>query len=205
MRFIIGDRDGHPRMRADLGHLGHIKQDAEQQVRNLEGPRRGATDPDGILDHEIARRRSIRDTLTDLYYKLKSGNWRIIARRNALEADGPHRMKLRLHDTAMTRLVLTSMIDWQAMVGVAQRRWKSVTIMAANIRQSFAAITLRQQGYNLLDMVLDPKHKPRGMQQNAIDYDGPISVIGTARRIGGIIGHLVSEPGLGLRHAKAKD
>lgn len=42
-----------------------------------------------------------------------------------------------------------------------------------------------------LTMVLDPKHKPRGMQQNAIDYDGPISVIGTARQIGGIIGHLV--------------
>jgi two-component system chemotaxis response regulator CheB len=56
-----------------------------------------------------------------------------------------------------------------------------------------------------LTMVLDPKHKPRGMQQNAIDYDGPISVIGTARRIGGIIGHLVAEPGLGLRYAKAKD
>jgi two-component system chemotaxis response regulator CheB len=56
-----------------------------------------------------------------------------------------------------------------------------------------------------LTMVLDPKHKPRGMQQNAIDYDGPISVIGTASRIGGIIGHLVSEPGFGLRRASAKD
>jgi two-component system chemotaxis response regulator CheB len=56
-----------------------------------------------------------------------------------------------------------------------------------------------------LTMVLDPKHKPRGMQQNAIDYDGPISVIGSARRIGGIIGHLVSEPGFGFRHTRAKD
>lgn len=56
-----------------------------------------------------------------------------------------------------------------------------------------------------LTMVLDPEHKPRGMQQNAIDYDGPISVIGTARRIGGIIGHITSQPGFGLRHGKAKD
>jgi two-component system chemotaxis response regulator CheB len=29
-----------------------------------------------------------------------------------------------------------------------------------------------------LTMVLDPAHKPIGMQQNAIDYDGPISFIG---------------------------
>ncbi|MGK7870929.1 chemotaxis protein CheB [Falsiroseomonas sp. E2-1-a20] len=56
-----------------------------------------------------------------------------------------------------------------------------------------------------LTMVLDPKHKPRGMQQNAIDYDGPISVIGTAKRIGGIIGHLVSEPGFSLRHTRKND
>ena len=31
-----------------------------------------------------------------------------------------------------------------------------------------------------LTMVLDPGAKPRGMQQNAIDYDGPISFIGSA-------------------------
>lgn len=31
-----------------------------------------------------------------------------------------------------------------------------------------------------LTMVLEPGGKPRGMQQNAIDYDGPISFIGTA-------------------------
>ena len=43
-----------------------------------------------------------------------------------------------------------------------------------------------------ITMVLDPEQKPRGMQQNAIDYDGPISVIGNAEMIGGVIGHLVS-------------
>jgi two-component system chemotaxis response regulator CheB len=32
-------------------------------------------------------------------------------------------------------------------------------------------------------MVLDPGDKDRGMQQNAIDYDGPISLIGTAKEI----------------------
>jgi hypothetical protein len=163
-QFMIDDRDGHPRMHADFGHLSQIKRDAEQQVRDLEGLRREAADPDGMLDREIARRRSIRDTLTDLYYKLRSGNWRIIARRNSLEADGPQRLKLRLHDTAMTRLVLISMIDWQAMIGVDQPRWKSVTIMAANIRQSFAAITLRQQGYSLLD---HPTITPRLRYQDA--------------------------------------
>jgi hypothetical protein len=32
-------------------------------------------------------------------------------------------------------------------------------------------------------MVLDPGIKPRGMQQNAIDYDGPISIVGDAKAI----------------------
>jgi chemotaxis response regulator CheB len=32
-------------------------------------------------------------------------------------------------------------------------------------------------------MVLEPGSKPRGMQQNAIDYDGPIDFIGTSREI----------------------
>ncbi len=39
-----------------------------------------------------------------------------------------------------------------------------------------------------LTMVLDPGQKPRGMQQNAIDYDGPISLIGTAAEIAAAIG-----------------
>lgn len=34
-----------------------------------------------------------------------------------------------------------------------------------------------------LTMVLDPAHKPVGMQQNAIDYDGPISFIGNGLAI----------------------
>ena len=34
-----------------------------------------------------------------------------------------------------------------------------------------------------LTMVLDPGNKPRGMQQNAIDYDGSISLIGSPEEI----------------------
>ena len=40
-----------------------------------------------------------------------------------------------------------------------------------------------------LTMVLDPGQKPRGMQQNAIDYDGPISLVGTAEEIAAAINH----------------
>ena len=54
-----------------------------------------------------------------------------------------------------------------------------------------------------LTMVLDPGHKPRGMQQNAIDYDGPISFIGTAEQIADVIGKVLIEdqaddPGCGV-------
>jgi len=34
-----------------------------------------------------------------------------------------------------------------------------------------------------LTMVLDPAHKPIGMQQNAIDFDGPINFIGNSSEI----------------------
>ena len=43
-----------------------------------------------------------------------------------------------------------------------------------------------------LTMVLDPGHKPRGMQQNAIDYDGPISFIGTAEQIAHVVGQVTA-------------
>lgn len=38
-----------------------------------------------------------------------------------------------------------------------------------------------------LTMVLDPGHKPRGMQQNAIDCDGPIGFIGTSAEVAAVI------------------
>ena len=38
-----------------------------------------------------------------------------------------------------------------------------------------------------LTMVLDPGLKPRGMQQNAIDFDGPISFIGSASEIAAMV------------------
>ena len=41
-------------------------------------------------------------------------------------------------------------------------------------------------------MVLDPGHKPRGMQQNAIDYDGPISFIGNAAQIADAVVRVIS-------------
>jgi two-component system, chemotaxis family, protein-glutamate methylesterase/glutaminase len=48
-------------------------------------------------------------------------------------------------------------------------------------------------------MVLDPGHKPRGMQQNAIDFDGPISFIGTAKEIAAAIGRVLAESRKTLR------
>jgi two-component system chemotaxis response regulator CheB len=44
---------------------------------------------------------------------------------------------------------------------------------------------------NGLTMVLDPERKTRGMQQNAIDFDGPISFIGTAREIASVVTEIV--------------
>ena len=46
-----------------------------------------------------------------------------------------------------------------------------------------------------LTLVLDPKHKAKGMQQNAIDYDGPISFIGSAGEIAHAIISVLAERG----------
>ncbi|MGY6184502.1 chemotaxis protein CheB [Paraburkholderia strydomiana] len=43
-------------------------------------------------------------------------------------------------------------------------------------------------------MVLRPGTKPRGMQQNAIEYDGPVSLIGTSEQLAREIYRLVSSP-----------
>jgi len=43
-----------------------------------------------------------------------------------------------------------------------------------------------------ITMVLDPGDKLRGMQQNAIDFDGPISFVGSAKRIAEVIGKVLA-------------
>jgi chemotaxis response regulator CheB len=42
-----------------------------------------------------------------------------------------------------------------------------------------------------LTMVLDPQNKPRGMQQNAIDFDGPITFVGSAIEIAEVLESLL--------------
>ncbi len=44
-------------------------------------------------------------------------------------------------------------------------------------------------------MVLDPGLKIRGMQQNAIDHDGPISFVGTALQIAGSVNQITAREG----------
>ncbi|MGI4793728.1 MAG: EAL domain-containing protein [Janthinobacterium lividum] len=44
-----------------------------------------------------------------------------------------------------------------------------------------------------LTMVLDPGPKPRGMQQNAIDYDGPISFVGSAIEIAAMVQQVTAD------------
>ncbi|WP_205880478.1 EAL domain-containing protein [Lichenicoccus roseus] len=46
-----------------------------------------------------------------------------------------------------------------------------------------------------LTVVLDPGLKVRGMQQNAIDFDGPISFIGTAGQIAEVVNQLTRQEG----------
>lgn len=49
-----------------------------------------------------------------------------------------------------------------------------------------------------LTMVLDPAHKPIGMQQNAIDYDGPIGFIGNGLAIAAALENALAHGGCKL-------
>jgi two-component system chemotaxis response regulator CheB len=46
-----------------------------------------------------------------------------------------------------------------------------------------------------LTMVLDPHHKPVGMQQNAMDFDGPITFVGSATEIAQVLDGLLPAHG----------
>jgi len=48
-----------------------------------------------------------------------------------------------------------------------------------------------------LTMVLDPQSKPRGMQQNAIDFDGPITFVGSATEMAQVLDGLLHRQGNG--------
>jgi two-component system, chemotaxis family, protein-glutamate methylesterase/glutaminase len=56
-----------------------------------------------------------------------------------------------------------------------------------------------------ITMVLQPGNEPRGMQQNAIDYDGPISFIGTAPEIAETIVRIVADDAEGTRSPRSSE
>jgi hypothetical protein len=101
-------------------------------------------------------RNYVEKPLQNLHRKLGSGNWRIAASSRDLVEDDQTltaRPRLRLNVAATSdakQFVLTSVLNWRALLGFAAPRWKSVTIMAANFSQTFAALTLEKQGFELV-------------------------------------------------------
>lgn len=100
------------------------------------------------------------EPLQRLLRRVRSGHWIIVPRRCDLvpisEVDpevgdgAARRFGLKLDDAARSKqLVFTSMVDWTAFLGLGHARWASATFLAANFRDSFAGLSLQQQGVRL--------------------------------------------------------
>jgi hypothetical protein len=135
--------DGSTRMRADKSFI--------KTALDCASDLRAQMLAQGQSHDAVEVRNSIENPLRAIYRKLESGNWRITASRRLLVPDREGRFKLKLSSRDTTTLVLTHVLDWDAFLGVARPRWKSFTIMAANLKHSFAAMTLRKQGYRMVD------------------------------------------------------
>ena len=98
--------------------------------------------------------------------------------------------RLQIHKQAKQR---RSLIDRFFNSLARDQRTRAVAVVMSGAG-SDGSLGLRAVGdAGGLTMVLDPGIKPRGMQQNAIDYDGPISFVGDAKAIAGAIGRALSE------------
>jgi len=98
---------------------------------------------------------SIETPLRNMLPRITSGFWRLSAPRSLLEADGSagstRRYRLKLGASDRGRLVFTSEIEWGGLLGIGEPRWKTVTLMAANLHDTFAGLTLKKQGFALVD------------------------------------------------------
>ena len=104
---------------------------------------------------------------------------------------------LTLVDTYLAHLVpgggnrsrgVTINILFESLAKHAGKRTIGIILSGALDDGSYGLAAIHAAGG--LTMVLDPGKKPRGMQQNAIDYDGPISLIGTGREIATAVNNL---------------
>ncbi|TCF96885.1 hypothetical protein BZM26_34980 [Paraburkholderia strydomiana] len=74
----------------------------------------------------------------------------------------------------------------------ARRRSIGVVLSGALDDGSSGLVQIHAAGG--VTMVLRPGSKPRGMQQNAIEYDGPVSFVGTSDQLAREIYRLVASP-----------
>ncbi len=156
LRFVPQE-DGSPRMRAGTADLEAALAKVELRRRSLAQDARfartrgDAAEADRLFAEAKKLRDGVENHLREMARKLASGNWTIHAPSRALEDAGHGRLGLRLSEGGETEMVFTHLLNWDAMLGVARHRWASVTIMAANLPETFCAMTLARQGYAIAD------------------------------------------------------
>jgi two-component system chemotaxis response regulator CheB len=94
-------------------------------------------------------------------------------------------------DAGHARRTLTVDMLFNSVAAMAGRRAIGV-VLSGSLDDGSRGLAAIHHAHGLT-MALDPGHKPRGMQQNAIDHDGPISFIGTAEEIADVIAQVVAE------------
>lgn len=190
--------DGGPiRMRSDAEPLAQALDRLRAECDGLEALAAGASaagDAPGagalLLEARRVRVEEIEPILV-LLRRVRSGHWIVVPRRGDLcpdrdhdvgdrKAVTEHRFRLRLDEAARcTSLVLTSIVDWTAFLGVGRTRWASATFLAANFRDSFSGLAMRGQGVALAESdTISARLRFRGAHPNG----GRVTVLAATSR-----------------------
>lgn len=152
------EREGRMRMVADTSFLRQQLERVELTRRRLrQGSRlsklaRNHAEASRLMEEATRARNATENPIREISRRVASGNWQIFVPREQVEPAGGSsipRYKIALSPTGRSSVVMVHAIDWIGVLGEIRRRWESVVFMCANLENTFAAVTLQQQGFDI--------------------------------------------------------
>ena len=152
------EREGRMRMVADTSFLRQQLERVELTRRRLRQASRlskqagSHAEASRLMEEATRVRNATENPIREISRRVASGNWQIFVPREQVEPAGGSsipRYKIALSPTGRSSVVMVHAIDWIGVLGEVRRRWESVVFMCANLEDTFAAVTLQQQGFDI--------------------------------------------------------